>query len=76
MIYKLYASHLPQGLSFDEMLSKEMGFKARGFEVYGHVRTIEADSEAEAKDAFLDLYKDDFNAIKCFDIGYVHVVEA
>ena len=76
MTCKLCASHLTQGLSFGEMLNKETGFKARGFEVYGPVRTIEADSEEEAEDAFLDLYRDDFNAIKCVDTGYVHIVEA
>ena len=76
MIYKLCVSHLPERLSFDEVLRRESALKAVGTEVYGPVRIIEADSEEEAKDIFLDQYGDDFNAIKCFDTGYVHVVEA
>ena len=76
MTYKLCASHLPERLSFDEVLRRESALKAVGAEVYGPVRIIEADSEEEAKDIFLDQYGDDFNAIKCFDTGYVHVVKA
>jgi len=75
MIYKLCASHLPEGLSFDEVLRRESALKAVGIEGYGSIRTIEADSEEEAKDIFLDLYGDDFNTIKCFNTGYVHIVE-
>ena len=75
MIYKLCASHLPEGLSFDEVLRRESALKAVGTEAFGPVRTIEADSEEEAKDTFLELYGEDFNTIKCFNTGYVHIVE-
>lgn len=76
MIYKLCASHLPEGLSFDEVLLRESALKAVGTEAFGPVRTIGANSEEEAKDIFLDLYGDDFNTIKCFNTGYVHIVKA
>lgn len=74
MIYKLCASHLPEGLPFDEVLRRKSALKAVGTEAFGPARTIEADSEEEAKDIFLDQYGDDFIAIKCFDVGYVHIV--
>ena len=75
MIYKLCASRLPQGLSFHEVLRREFALKALDIKAYGPVRTIEADSEAEAKYTFLDLYGEDFNSIECFNTGYVHIVE-
>lgn len=44
MNYKLCASHLPEKLSFDEVLHRESALKAVGTEVYGPVRIIEADN--------------------------------
>ena len=76
MLYRLCGSHLPSELSFRDELNRKCASGAVGITTYGPVRIIEADSEEDAKDAFLDLYRDYFNAIKRFDTGYVHIVEA
>ena len=75
MKFELCASHLPENLSFRERCAQEINLKAVGKIVYGPVRCIDASSIDEAKELFLDLYAEDFSAIKCVGTGSVHVTE-
>ena len=56
MLYRLCGSHLPSELSFRDELNRKCASGAVGITTYGPVRIIEADSEEEAKDIFLDQY--------------------
>ena len=75
MIYKLCAPHIPENLDYGEKCQHQLSLSARGIQVYGPVRYVEADNPDEARDKFLDQFGDDFDLIGCYRGGYVHISE-